>query len=156
MTASELRPDDAQIKGFGTNADPPDFKDGGGEHRKSVLASASLIAVLISSDTSDVAIFGVKVAPTLLWFFLGIGHVYFFTMWRLTTFIERDTEKKFWNLGGLWKQATTCGTRSFPGKTKAQLVMIRALPIWAFLIGLAGIGWKLWPGLPGIKRLIGI
>jgi hypothetical protein len=92
-----------------------------------VLASAATIGVLLCADTSDAAVFGVHVQPVLLWFFLGIGHIYFFAMWRITTVIENDTDKKFWNMRGLWKQAVTGGTTGFPGKTKAQLLLIRAL-----------------------------
>ena len=74
-----------------------------------------------------------------MWWCLGAVHFYQFAMWRLTSVIEMDTEKHFFNLEGLWKQAFAVGTKGFPGKTKAQIILLRALPIWAFLIGIVCI-----------------
>ena len=123
----------------GTVTDPKDFSEGGGDHRKSVLASTALIVVLLNATKLDPTIFGVQVSIPALWLILGVAHVYFFLMWRITTVVEADSEKRFWNLHGLWKQAVTGGTSGFPGKTKAQLIFIRALPIWAFAVGFGGV-----------------
>jgi hypothetical protein len=123
---------------------PKDFSEGGGDHRKSTLATTALILALLMSTNLKPQVFGVEVSVPALWAFLGLAHVYFFIMWRLTTTIEAESENRFWNLKGLWKQATASGTRGFPGKTKAQLLFIRALPIWAFLIGIVGIVYGLW------------
>ena len=122
--------DNLKLSAQGTVTDPKDFSDGGGDHRKSVLASTALIVVLLASKDLKPTVFGVSVSVSMLWICLGLAHMYFFTMWRLTTNIEADKEKRFWNLWGLWKQAVMGGTRGFPGKTKAQLFFIRALPIW--------------------------
>lgn len=126
---------------LGTVTEPKDFSDSGSEHRRSVLASTALIAVLLTSKNLKPAVFGVEVSVPMLWLLLGLGHLYFFVMWRLTAPIEADSEKRFWNLKGLWKQAIAGGTRGFPGKTKAQLLLIRALPVWAFLAGLMGVAY---------------
>lgn len=126
-----------------TTTDPKDFSESGGDHRKSVLASTALIVVLLSSTELKPILFGVAVSVPTLWLLLGVAHTYFFVMWRLTSNIESDQEKRFWNWRGLWKQAMTSGTAGFPGKTKAQLLLIRALPIWAFLIGTVGVAYGL-------------
>ena len=89
------------------------------------------------------SIFGIEVSVHLMWVCLIIAHLYFFVMWRLTSSIEGDSEKKFFNLRGIWKQAVAGGTKAFPGKTKAQLLLIRALPIWIFIFGLAGMAYGL-------------
>jgi len=130
---------DAKLSARGTVTDPKDFSEGGGDHRKSVLASTALIIVLLNATTLDPTVFGVHVPVPALWLFLGLAHIYFFAMWRLMTVVEADSEKRFWNLRGRWKQATIGGTSGFPGKTKAQLIFIRALPIWAFVVGFGGV-----------------
>lgn len=122
-----------------TNTEPKDFSESGGDHWKSVIASTALIVVLLTSTEFKPALFGVAVSVPTLWLLLGVAHIYFFVMWRLTANIESDKEKRFWNVRGLWKQATAGGTAGFPGKTKAQLLFIRALPIWAFVIGIVGV-----------------
>ena len=123
----------------GTVSDPPDFNEGGAQHRKSVLASAALVLVLLLSSSLKPALFGVAVPVGVLWMGLTVAHIYFFVMWRLTAPIENDKDKKFWNISGLLRQAFLRGTGKFPGKTKAQILFLRALPIWAFLVGLIGI-----------------
>lgn len=135
MTALE----NTKLNAQGTVSDPKDFGEGGGEHRKSVLASTALIVVLLSSTNLSPAVFGVSVSVPMLWILLGLAHVYFFVMWRLTAPIESDSDKRFWNWQGIVRQATWGGTSGFPGKTKVQIIFIRALPIWAFLIGCGGI-----------------
>lgn len=132
---------DTKVVALGTVTEPKDFSDSGSEHRRSVLASTALITVLLTSKNLKPAVFGVDVSVPMLWVFLGAGHLYFFVMWRLTAPIEADSDKRFWNVKGLWKQAIAGGTSSFPGKTKAQLLLIRALPIWAFLGGLVGVAY---------------
>lgn len=131
--------DTMTVSAHGTVTDPKDFSEGGGDHRKSLLASSALIAVLLTSTDLKPTVFGVSVSVPMLWACLGLAHIYFFTMWRLTTIIEADQEKHFWNMRGLWKQAILGGTNGFPGRTKAQLFFIRALPIWAFVIGCFGV-----------------
>lgn len=118
---------------------PPDFNEGGREYRRNILFSTSLTAVLLLSTTLEPTVLGIKVPPHVMWGLLGIAHIYFFLMWRLTAVIEDDMEKRFWNLKGLWKQAIGGGRRNSTGKVKAQLLLIRALPIWAFIFGLVGI-----------------
>ena len=142
--------DQATISMHGKVTDPKDFSEGGGDHRKSVLASTALIVVFLTSSKLEPAVFGVQVSVPVLWLLLGLGHVYFFMMWRLTTMIEADSDKRFWNLKGLSKQAIASGTKGFPGKTKAQLLFIRALPIWAFMAGLLGILYGLWTHYRGV------
>ena len=97
--------DNVKLSAQGTVTDPKDFSEGGGDHRKSVLASTALIVVLLASKDLKPTVFGVSVSVSMLWICLGLAHMYFFTMWRLTTNIEADKEKRFWNLWGLWKQA---------------------------------------------------
>ncbi len=68
-------------------------------------------------------------------------------MWRLTAVIEDDMDNNFWNIKGLWKQASVGGRKNSPGKVKAQVWFIRALPIWAFLLGFLGIVYGLYVSL---------
>jgi hypothetical protein len=82
----------------GTVTDPKEFSEGGSEHRKAIIANAALIAVLISSTELKPVLLGVTVSVPVLWVLIGISHMYFFCMWRLTATIEADVEKKFWNL----------------------------------------------------------
>jgi len=143
---SELKPQ-ATMQGqipisasaHGTVTDPKDFSEGGSEHRKGIIANTSLIVVLISATELKPVLLGVTVSVPVLWVLIGISHLYFFAMWRITAPIEADSEKHFWNVRGLYKQAFLGGTKGFPGKTKAQLFFIRALPIWTFVIGLLGV-----------------
>jgi hypothetical protein len=127
------------VKATGTVSDPPDFGEGGREYRRNILASTSLVFVLLLSSPFQPELFSIKVPVTVMWAFLAISHMYFFLMWRLTAPIESDVEKRFLNLEGLFRQALLGGTKGFPGKTKAQIILIRALPIWAFTVGLFGI-----------------
>ena len=141
---SELKPQDTEqnqlkLSAHGTVTDPKDFSEGGSEHRKGIIASTSLIVVLISATELKPVLLGITISVPILWMLIGVSHLYFFAMWRITAPIEADTEKRFWNIRGLFKQAFLGGTKDFPGKTKAQLVFIRALPIWAFVIGSFGI-----------------
>lgn len=129
---------------LGTVTDPKDFSEGGSEHRKGIIASTSVIVVLISATELKPVLLGITVSVPVLWGLIGISHLYFFAMWRITAPIEADSEKRFWNIRGLCKQAFLGGTKNFPGKTKAQLFFIRALPIWAFLIGCAGVFYGLY------------
>ena len=119
-----------------TVMDPSDFSEGGSEHRKGIIANTSLIVVLISATELKPILLGVTVSVPVLWLLIGISHLYFFAMWRITAPITSDSEKRFWNIKGLYRQAFLVGTKGFPGKTKAQLFFIRALPIWAFVTGL--------------------
>ena len=123
----------------GTVTDPKDFSEGGSEHRKAIIANTSLIVVLISSTKLEPALLGIEVSIPTLWSLVSLTHIYFFCMWRLTATIEADTKKNFWNFRGLYKQAFLGGSKEFPSKTKAQLFFLRALPIWAFVGGIAGI-----------------
>ncbi len=148
---SEIKPDDIKqnqfimsVSGQGTVTDPRDFSEGGGEHRKGIIASTSLIAVLVSSTELKPVLLGIIVSVPVLWILIGISHLYFFAMWRITAPIEADSEKHFWNIRGLYKQAFLGGTKGFPGKTKAQLFLIRALPIWAFIAGVFGVFYGLY------------
>ena len=122
-----------------TVTDPPDFSEGGSDYRKGIIGSTSLIVVLLSATELTPEVFGIEVWVPVLWILVCVSHIYFFAMWRLTASIEADTEKRFWNIRGLCKQAFIGGTKGFPGKTKAQLFFIRALPIWAFIVGLFGV-----------------
>jgi len=130
-----------KVTGSGTAkvSDPPDFEEGGREYRRNILVSTSLTVVLLTSTSLKPALFGVEISVSVMWLFLGISHIYFFLMWRLTAPIGQDREKTFWNIKGLYRQAIAGGTKGFPGKTKAQILLIRALPIWAFIIGMIGI-----------------
>ena len=119
--------------------DPPDFGEGGREYRRNILVSTSLTIVLLMSPSLKPELFGVVVSVPIMWSCLGVSHIYFFLMWRLTSIIESDKEKQFLNFYGLYKQAIASGTKGFPGKTKAQIILIRSLPIWAFILGLFGI-----------------
>lgn len=142
---NELKPHDISqsqtlsVSMLGKVTDPKDFSEGGSEHRKGIIASTSLIVVLISATELKPVLLGVTVSVPVLWVLIGVSHIYFFAMWRITAPVEADSEKRFWNLHGLYKQAVLDGTKDFPGKTKAQLFFIRALPIWAFLIGFVGV-----------------
>ena len=127
------------MSAHGTITDPPDFSEGGSEYRKGIIGSTSLIVVLISATELKPALLGITISVPVLWILIGISHLYFFTMWRITAPIESDDEKRFWNMCGLCRQAFLLGTRGFPGKMKAQVFLIRALPIWAFVIGIFGI-----------------
>jgi hypothetical protein len=122
-----------------TAHDPKDFEEGGSEHRRALLANGSLIVVLLLASKLEPEVLGIEVSVPVLWLLIGVAHIYFFTMWRLTAPVEADTKKQFWNVRGLYKQAILGGTKGFPGKTKAQLVFIRALPIWVFLLGILGV-----------------
>ncbi|WP_020408914.1 hypothetical protein [Hahella ganghwensis] len=144
----DARQPEQTVKIKATYTPPPDFSEGGREYRRNILGSSSLIAVLLFSDSLKPAIFGVELNVLSMWVFLGVAHVYFFIMWRLTTSIANDKNGEFWNLKGIWRQAGLIGAWSFDGKTKAQLLFIRALPIWAFLLGLAGILWGLFQSSP--------
>ena len=126
-------------KGVGSVSDPKDFSESGSEHRKGIIGSTSLIVVLVSAVEIKPVLLGVEVSVPIMWVLIGIAHVYFFSMWRITAPIEHDSEKRFWNLKGLFRQALLRDTKGFPGKTKAQIFFIRALPIWAFVIGSIGI-----------------
>ena len=119
--------------------DPVDFNEGGKEYRRNLLGTTSLVVLLLSACTLEPKLLGVELSKKSMWLFLGVAHVYFFIMWRLTSIVEQDGEKKFWNIRGLLRQAFAWGTKGFPGKTKAQILLIRALPIWAFLVGLVGV-----------------
>jgi len=142
---SEIKPDNIHqgqsvtVVAHGTVTDPKDFAEGGSEHRKGIIANTSFIIVLLSASKLKPALFGIEVSVPALWVLIGISHIYFFTMWRITAPIESDSDKRFWNIQGLYKQAFLGGTKNFPGKTKAQLFFIRALPIWAFIAGLFGV-----------------
>jgi len=127
------------LNASGTVSDPPDFGEGGQEYRRNILASTSLIFVLLLSTSLEPELFGVKIPVSVMWCFLGISHIYFFLMWRLTSPIDSDQNKSFLNIRGLWRQAMAGGIKGFPGKTKAQILLIRSLPIWAFTLGLLGI-----------------
>ncbi len=115
--------------------DPPDFNEGGREYRRNLLLSTSVSVVLLLSSIMEPEVLGVKVPDYVMWGLLGISHLYFFVMWRLTAVVEDDMAKRFWNFQGLWKQAVAGGRRNSPGKARAQLFFIRSLPIWAFLVG---------------------
>ena len=116
--------------------DPPDFSEGGSIHRKSIIGSFAVIVLLNFAHEIRPEVIGIKVQEPVMWTALLIGHSYFFTMWRLTAHIENDVDKAFFNWSGIWKQATLGGTAGFPSKTKMQIMLIRALPIWAFALGL--------------------
>ncbi len=118
---------------------PADFREGGREYRRNILISTSLTAILLLSTSLEPQLLGVKVPVSVMWALLGISHLYFFLMWRLTAVIEEDIQAKFWNIRGLWKQAIVGGRSNSSGKVKAQIFFIRSLPIWSFLIGSIGI-----------------
>ncbi|WP_316365378.1 hypothetical protein [Candidatus Thiodiazotropha sp. CDECU1] len=120
-------------------SDPPDFTKDAQQYRRNVLLSTSLAFVLVMSTSLDPKILGVEILPVVMWSCLAIAHIYHFVMWRLTSPIEMDTDTRFFNIKGLWKQAIAGGTKDFPGKIKAQIIMLRAIPIWAFLFGTAFI-----------------
>jgi len=132
------------MSAIGKVTDPKDFSQGGSEHRKGIITNTSLIAVLISATELKPSLLGISVSVPVLWCLIGIAHLYFFTMWRITAPIEADSKKRFWNVRGLCKQAFLGGTKGFPGKTKAQLFLIRALPIWAFILGLLSVFYGLY------------
>lgn len=115
--------------------EPEDFTKDGALYRRNVLISTSLLFVLMLSNTVNPVILGVKISPFTMWLTLSIAHVYQFIMWRLTSSIEGDNQKAFFNLKGLWKQCFIGGTKGFPSKIKAQMIFLRALPIWAFVSG---------------------
>ena len=119
--------------------DPKDFQEGGSEHCRALIANGALIIVLLLASKLEPEVLGIEVSVPILWVLIGVAHIYFFTMWRLTAPVEADKENHFWNIRGLYKQAVLGGTKGFPGKTKAQLVFIRAMPIWVFLLGLLGV-----------------
>jgi len=119
--------------------DPKDFEEGGSEHRRALIANGSLILVLALASKLEPKVLGIEVSVPVLWLLIGVAHIYFFTMWRLTAPVEADSKKLFWNIRGLYKQAMLGGTKGFPGKTKAQLAFIRAMPIWVFLLGFLGV-----------------
>ncbi|MDR4515619.1 hypothetical protein [Nitrosomonas sp.] len=127
--------------------DPPDFGEGGREYRRNILISTSTTVVLILSSSLKPELFGIEIPIATMWLLLGVAHVYFFIMWRLTCTIESDKEKRFWNIRGLVKQALIAGTKGFPGKTRAQVFFIRALPIWAFILGVLGISLGYWQSI---------
>lgn len=137
--------DKAEIKLKVTGS--PDFNEGGKEYRRNILVTTSLIVVLLLSPSLKPELFGVEVSVKVMWSLLGISLVYFFLMWRLTSTIEKDTDEKFLNISGLYKQAIIGGTKGFPGKTKAQIILIRALPIWAFIVGVLGVSCGLYHAL---------
>lgn len=139
IKTKDVQPGKVTMSAQGTVTDPKDFSEGGSEHRKAIIANAALIVVLLSSTTLKPQLLGISVSVPILWLLVGVSHIYFFCMWRLTATIESDVEKNFWNLKGLAKQAVIGGTKEFPSKTKAQLFFIRALPIWAFIGGLIGV-----------------
>ena len=124
-----------KVHATGTVTDPEDFTRDSQVYRRNVLTSSSLSFLLIMSASMEPEVLGIKISQSLMWGCLAIIHLYQFVMWRLTSPIEMDTEKSFFNFKGLWKQAVSGGTKEFPGKTKAQVIMLRALPIWAFLFG---------------------
>jgi len=119
--------------------DPPDFTKDAQQYRRNVLLSTSLAFVLVMSTSLQPKVLGVEISPVVMWSCLAVAHIYHFGMWRLTSPIEMDREKRFFNIKGLWRQAIAGGTKDFPGKTKAQIIMLRALPIWAFFFGCAFI-----------------
>jgi len=127
--------------------EPEDFDEGRKEHRRGVIASTGLILVLLMSTSLEPVLFGVTVSVPIMWLSLGVVHLYFFAMWRLTTSIEQDTEERFWNLKGMWKQATLGFMKGMPGKKKAQHILIRSLPIWAFVVGFLGVLYGLYSSL---------
>ncbi|NRQ44496.1 hypothetical protein HRH59_18305 [Rheinheimera sp. YQF-2] len=118
---------------------PPDFNEGGSEYRRNLLLSTSIAIVLLLSTSLNPEVLGIKVPENVMWSLLGLAHVYFFVMWRLTAVVEGDMDKKFWNFKGLYVQAFGLGRPNSPGKVKAQIFFIRSLPIWAFFIGLISI-----------------
>jgi len=128
-----------KVEGRVTNTDPEDFTKDAQIYRRNVLVSASLAFLLVMSVSMEPEILGIKISSITLWACMAVAHIYQFTMWRLTSPIEMDTEKYFFNFHGLWRQATGGGTKEFPGKIKAQVLMLRALPIWAFILGLVCI-----------------
>ena len=119
--------------------DPDDFTKDAQLYRRNILISTSLLFVLVLSDAINPVILGVKISSSTMWVSLSIAHIYQFIMWRLTAHIEGDNQKQLFNFKGLWKQAFVGGTKGFPSKTKAQIFFLRALPIWAFVYGLAFI-----------------
>ncbi|MDD1621028.1 MAG: hypothetical protein LUQ11_06065 [Methylococcaceae bacterium] len=131
----------------GKITEPPDFREGVPEYKRNLLVTFSLAIVLNLSTHLEPQILGVKVSVPVMWCFLGTAHIYFFVMWRLTSFIESDKEKKFWNLHGLVRQAFIRGTSEFPSKTRAQIIFLRALPIWVFLVGIFAIIFGLFQSL---------
>ena len=117
-------------------SDPDDFSRDAQLYRRNVLVSFSVALLLVLSNTQKPTFLGIEVSSTVMWAGFLIAHVYQFIMWRLTSPIEMDTDKTFFNYKGLKKQAFFIGTEKFPGKTKAQVIMLRALPIWAFVFGI--------------------
>ncbi|WP_027672631.1 hypothetical protein [Rheinheimera baltica] len=131
--ADNLKVPKVEVKA--TVSDPDDFSKDAQLYRRNVLLSFSVALLLVLSDTQEPSFLGIKVSSTVMWSCFLIAHIYQFIMWRLTSHIEMDTEKNFFNFKGLKKQALFAGTAKFPGKTKAQVIMLRALPIWAFVLG---------------------
>lgn len=127
--------------------DPSDFGEGCKEYRRNIYISTSTTVVLILSSSLKPELFGIEIPIKIMWLLLGVAHIYFFIMWRLTCPIESDKEKRFWNIRGLVKQALIEGTKGFPGKTRAQIFFIRALPIWAFILGVLGISLGYWQSI---------
>ena len=124
--------------------DPVDFTKDSQLYRRNVLLSFSAAFLLALSDTQDPTFLGIKVSSMVMWGCLLVAHLYQFIMWRLTSPIEMDSDKKFINIQGLIRQAMFKGASKFPGKTKAQVIMLRALPIWAFLLGLLCISYGIY------------
>jgi hypothetical protein len=102
---------------------PHDFYQDGLVYRRNILASTSLTTVLLMSSSHCPEFFGVRVPECVMWGSLGIAHLYFFVMWRLTAAIEGDKENNFFNWEGLKKQAFAGGTEEFPSKLKAQFCL---------------------------------
>jgi len=116
--------------------DPEDFTKDAQLYRRNVLLSSTVGFMIYQSVQMEPSLLGIKISPIMMWTCLIVAHIYQFLMWRLTSPVEMDSEKKLFNYNGLYKQAFLGGIEKFPSKTKAQIFMLRALPIWAFIFGL--------------------
>ena len=126
---------------------PPDLREGGKEYRRNILVSTSLTLVLLLSSSVEPEVLGIKVPAYVMWLLIGVSHIYFFIMWRLTAAFQEDNGK-FFNIRGLYNQAMLSNRKYSTTKIKAQVFFIRSLPIWAFFVGfigilygLSGLGW---------------
>ncbi|AAZ26351.1 hypothetical protein [Colwellia psychrerythraea] len=125
-----------QFKAKGSVTEPEEFSKDYLLYRRNILISFSLSFLLFMSVSLKPVIMGISISPKVMWLCLGIGHIYQFIMWRLTSSIEQDSDKRFFNFRGIFRQAIGAGTKRFPSKTKAQMWFLRALPIWAFIFGI--------------------
>lgn len=139
--------------------------EGSSGHRKAVLGSTALIFILLSADVIQPKLLGVTLSENWLWFYLAVGHLYFWVMWKVTrasdgNIITHDMQELNSGMAGgsapqvhgrfpiqncrdlvehVKKYSGKGNTLSQALTAPMQYIFIRRLPDCAFLLGVVGL-----------------